>query len=74
MVVLGGGAVSYARGTPVVCPGAQPASAPLLVRTGCALNRTGLPHGGVRPFPQTSAWLTQLTLGPYVVQIWSRYV
>ena len=30
------------------------------------------PHGGVRPFHQKSTCLTQLTLGPYVVQIWSR--
>ena len=30
------------------------------------------PHGGVRPFHQTSTYLTQLTLGPYVVQIRSR--
>jgi len=30
------------------------------------------PHGGVRPVHQTSTRLTQLTLGPYVVQIWSR--
>ena len=32
-----------------------------------------LPHGGVRPFHQKSTCLTQLTLGPYVVQIWPRY-
>jgi len=32
-----------------------------------------LPHGGVRPFHQKSTCLTQLTLGRYVVQIWSRY-
>ena len=31
-----------------------------------------LPHGGVRPFLQKSTCLTQLTLGPYEVQIWSR--
>ena len=30
------------------------------------------PHGGVRPFHQKSSCLTQLTLGTYVVQIWSR--
>ena len=30
------------------------------------------PHGGVRPFHQKSTCLTQITLGPYVVQIWSR--
>jgi len=34
--------------------------------------RLGLPHGGVRPSHQKSTGLTQLTLGPYVVQIWSR--
>jgi len=31
------------------------------------------PHGGVRPFHQKSTCVTQLTLGPYVVQIWSRH-
>ena len=31
-----------------------------------------VPHGGVPPFHQKPACLTQLTLGPYVVQIWSR--
>ena len=30
------------------------------------------PHGGERPFLQKSTCLTQLTLGRYVVQIWSR--
>jgi len=30
------------------------------------------PHRGVRPFHQKSTCLTKLTLGPYVVQIWSR--
>ena len=30
------------------------------------------PHGGVRPVDQKSTCLTQLTLGPDVVQIWSR--
>ena len=30
------------------------------------------PHGGARPFHQKSTYLTQLTLGPYAVQIWSR--
>ena len=30
------------------------------------------PHGGVRPFHQKSTCLTQLTLGPCVVQIWSH--
>ena len=29
------------------------------------------PHGGVRPFHQKSTSLTQSTLGPCVVQIWS---
>jgi len=37
------------------------------VRTGM-----GLAHGGVRPFHQKSTCLTQLILGPYVVQSWSR--
>jgi len=32
-----------------------------------------LPHGGVRPFHHKSTCPAQLTLGPYVVQIWSRY-
>jgi len=32
------------------------------------------PHGGARPFHQKSTCLTQLTSGPYVVQIWSRNV
>ena len=31
------------------------------------------PHGGVRPCHQKSTCLTQLTLGPDMVQIWSRY-
>ena len=31
-----------------------------------------VPHGGVRPVHQKSTHLTKLTLGPYVVQIWSR--
>ena len=31
------------------------------------------PHGGVRPSRQKSSFLTQSTLGPNVVQIWSRY-
>ena len=30
------------------------------------------PHGGLRSFHQTSTCLTQLTLGPYVVQMRSR--
>ena len=30
------------------------------------------PHGGVQPFHQKSTCLTQLTLGPYLVQSWSR--
>ena len=30
------------------------------------------PHGGSRPFHQKSTCLTQLSLGPYLVQIWSR--
>ena len=32
------------------------------------------PRGGVRPFHRKSTCLTQLTLGPYVVYIWSSYV
>ena len=31
-----------------------------------------MPHGGVRPFRPKLTCLTQLTSGPYVVQIWSR--
>jgi len=31
-----------------------------------------LPHGGVRTFHQNSTCLTQLSLGPCVVQIWWR--
>jgi len=31
-----------------------------------------VPHGGVRPVHQKSTCITQLALGPYVVQIWSR--
>ena len=30
------------------------------------------PHGRVRPFHQKSTCITQLTLGPIEVQIWSR--
>jgi len=41
--------------------------------TGRAFGREGeKPHGGVRPFHQKSTCLTQLTLVPKVVQIWSR--
>ena len=29
------------------------------------------PHDGLRPFHQKATCLTRLTLGPYVVQIWS---
>jgi len=32
------------------------------------------PDGGVRPFHQKSTWLKQLTLGHYLLKIWSRYV
>jgi hypothetical protein len=31
------------------------------------------PHGGARPFLEKSTGFTQQTLGPCVVQIWSRY-
>ena len=31
------------------------------------------PHGRVRPVHHKSSCLTQFTLGPYVVQIWSRH-
>ena len=31
------------------------------------------PLGGVRPFHQKSTCLKQLTVGPYVKQIWARY-
>ena len=37
-----------------------------------SLNIEAILHGGVRPFHQKSACLTQLTGGPYVVQSWSR--
>ena len=30
------------------------------------------PYGGLRPFHQTSTCITQVTSGPYLVQIWSR--
>jgi len=40
-------------------------------KLGCARG-CRVPHGGVRPFHQTSTWLTQSTLGPYGAQIWSR--
>ena len=36
------------------------------------LDELHLPHGGVRPFHQKSTCITQLTLGPCVVQNWSR--
>ena len=35
--------------------------------------RKTFPHGGVRPLHQKSTCLTQSTLGPDVLQIWSRY-
>ena len=37
-----------------------------------ARQRLTLPHGELRPFHQKSTCLTQLTLGPYVMQIWPR--
>ena len=40
---------------------------------GCASGQAPIPHGGLGPFQQKSIRLTQLTLGPCVVQIWSRY-
>ena len=48
--------------------GRDPSSEPELVFTPQPTH----PHGGVRPFHQMSTCLTQLTLGPYVVQTWSR--
>jgi len=39
-------------------------------RTRCP--RAEHPHGGVQPFQQKLTCLTHSTLGPYVVQIWSR--
>ena len=36
--------------------------------------RISVPHGGLRPVHQKSTCITQLTLGPYVVQIRSRSV
>ena len=33
---------------------------------------TEVTHGGLRPFHQKSTCLTQLTLGPCVVHIWTR--
>ena len=44
-----------------------------LVRNVWAAEIRSQPHGGVRPFHQKSTCLTRLTLGPNVVQIWSRY-
>jgi len=40
----------------------------------CCPHSLGLrvPHSGVRPVHQKSNCITQLTLGPYVVKIWSR--
>jgi len=42
----------------------------------CQLSETGTlshyPHGRVQPFHQKSTGLMHSTLGPYVVQIWSR--
>ena len=35
--------------------------------------RRNHPHGGARPFHEKATCLTQSTLGPYVVQIWSRH-
>ena len=47
-----------------------------IFRTAESLFRSPLcdPSGGVRPFQQKSACITSLTLGPNVVQIWSRNV
>jgi len=45
-----------------------------LVLKGLGINvKDGQPHGGVRTFHQKSTGLIQSTLGPYLVQIWSRY-
>ena len=35
------------------------------------VEKTAVPHGGVRPFHQKSTCLKRFTLGSYVVQIWS---
>ena len=48
-------------------PGRSPPKGPTAIST----NRW-CPHGGVRLFLQKSTRLTQSTLGPCVVQIWSR--
>ena len=73
MVVLGGVAVSYERGTPVGegFGGARSERSALHPRLPSALSCAD-PHGGVRPFQRKSICITQLTLGSYVVQIWSR--
>ena len=34
--------------------------------------RIQVPHGGLRPFRQTLTCLARSSLGPYVVQLWSR--
>ena len=47
-------------------------SKPLLTGPGRCLYRAGKPHGGVCSFHQKSTCLTQLTLRPCVMQIWSR--
>ena len=64
---------SLSDSVPAVCPACrrlhpQPKHPPLTTNE----VRPPYPRGGVRPLNQTSTCLTQLTLGPYVVQIWSR--
>ena len=59
----------------------EPASEPYLrVANRCEYTYTSIiayvymPRGGVRPFHQKLTCTKQITLGPYVVQIWSRNI
>ena len=51
----------------------QPPRSPTSRPSTSSSTRSLSPHGGARPVHQKSTCLTQLTLGPYVVRIWSRY-
>jgi len=53
---------------------ATPYASAMIARHARALARTLYPYGGLRPFRQKSICLAQLTLGPYVLQIWSCYL
>ena len=79
MVVLGGGGVSYERGTPVRTGLLNLPKQPFDVGPELAAHRI---HASIPlsthtvdfdPFIKSQLVSTRSTLGPYVVQMWSRY-